>query len=82
MESETKKKIWNLSFLGVAVLWVLMELLAVFDGKEETTPLTILIGENISPFIYVPVIAGFSIWLSKHFINYAIKKWKNKKQLP
>lgn len=70
-----EKKTWRWLFLGTGLLWVLMELLAVFDGNTNTEPLTTLIVENVPKSIGLTVILGFCVWLARHFI----KKYEAKK---
>lgn len=70
-----KRIIWIASFLGVGLLWVVMELIAAFDKSSDTIPLTHLIRDNIPVWVGLPVIAIFSVWLIAHFI----KAYKKKK---
>jgi len=66
---KTKNK-WRYTFLGVGIVWVLMELFAMWDRNPETEPFTIIVVETIPWFIGFPVIAFFGLWLIFHFWQY------------
>lgn len=66
----TSVKNWDLAFLGVTILAVIMEFLAVYDADPNTQPWTTLFINNVPMWLGIPVVVAFSVWLTSHFIRY------------
>jgi len=64
MENKTK---WNISFLGVTVLVIIMELFAIFDNNPNTAPWTTLIINNIPSWAFFSFLGAFAFWVFGHF---------------
>ena len=60
-------KKWTIGFLGGSLILVAMELWAIFDGKDSTTPWTSYFINFFPWYIGMPIVVGFASWLIYHF---------------
>lgn len=58
---------WRSVFLGLTALVIGMELVASFDGSEDTRPWTDEIVDFIPAEVAAVGIGGLSLWLIVHF---------------
>lgn len=58
---------WRIGFLAVTALALVMELVASFDGNDQTDPWTDLIVSYIPMEITAVAIGGLALWLVVHF---------------
>lgn len=64
MENKTK---WNIGFLGVTAIAVILEFWAVFDNNINTSPWTTLIINNIPQWAFFSFLGAFAFWVFGHF---------------
>ena len=60
-------KKWTTGFFGVTILAVGLELWAIFDGSDNTTPWTSYFINFFPWYIGMPIVVGFAAWLVHHF---------------
>lgn len=60
---------WIVGILAAFVAWLGMELWAVLDGVSWTEPFTDIVVGAIPRGVGVPLVTGFSVWLTIHFVS-------------
>lgn len=61
---------WRLAMLGAVAIPVIMELVSLFDGNDNTSSFTKLITGFIPADIFWLIWGAIAFWVSAHFIKH------------
>lgn len=67
---------WRAAFLSVTALAIVLELVAVLDGRPDTEPWTDLIVTYVPMEVTALAVAGLSGWLAVHF---GVRYWRRRR---
>lgn len=72
----TKRKLWNVSFLGITSIAIGLEIMAAVKKDPDMKAWTNFVVDNVPRKVAIPAIGMFSSWLVVHFYKYYKKVGK------
>lgn len=64
------RTVWIIGFLGTLSTWTAEELIAALDHDPNTVPLTSLLVDYVPPWLLIPGVVFFAVWLVAHIVHY------------